>query len=217
MKKLVLLVLLIVTVTFAVFSQTGVIRELTGEVELKHAGSAAFITAQQGSTVSQDTIISTGFRSTALITIGSTDITVRSLTRLSLAEISRSAGTETLNVSLETGRVRMEVKPPAGTRANATVHSPSASASVRGTTFDMDVDGINVTEGRVVLQGSDGLNQSVIGGFTGQVNTEGSISNPAEIAGGALVPNSPGGGTTEEPSFTPSADSQLYIIINYNL
>jgi hypothetical protein len=136
MKKFILVTLLTFT-AIAAYSQTGVIREMTGEVELKHAGASAFVPAQVGSEISRDTIVSTGFRSTAIIAAGSAVITVRPLTRLSFAEISSSADTENLNVNLQAGRVRVDVKPPAGTRASATFRGPTATASVRGTSFEM--------------------------------------------------------------------------------
>ena len=55
--------------------------------------------------LSEDTIISTGFKSSALIRAGSSVITVRPLTRLALAEIISAAGTENINVNLQAGRI----------------------------------------------------------------------------------------------------------------
>ena len=127
------------------FAQSGTIREISGTVELKHAGTSDFVAASIGDRVNQDTVISTGFRSTALVEVGSTVIAVRPLTKLSLTEISSSGGAENLNVSLQTGRVRVDVNPPAGTRASMTVSGPSATASVRGTSFSFDGRNVSVS------------------------------------------------------------------------
>jgi hypothetical protein len=156
MKRTLAFLAMLIAIVYGLSAQAGTIKELTGEVELKAAGKSAFTTARAGDKIARDTIISTGFKSTAVIEVGSSVITVRPLTRLSLAEIQSSAGTDTLNVSLQTGRVRVDVKPPAGTKANTTVQGPSATASVRGTSFDFDTVKLSVNEGRVAFRGASG-------------------------------------------------------------
>ncbi|GBU27989.1 hypothetical protein R84B8_01545 [Treponema sp. R8-4-B8] len=76
-------------------------KEFTGTVELKYAGAADYTAATSGAQVKADTIVSTGFTSTALIEVGSVIIAVRPPTRLPLTEISASAGTELVNMNLE--------------------------------------------------------------------------------------------------------------------
>jgi hypothetical protein len=169
MKKALVFMVLLLAIVYGISAQAGTIKELTGEVELKAAGKSAFTTARAGDKVARDTIISTGFKSTAVIEVGSSVITVRPLTRLSLAEIQSSAGTDTLNVSLQTGRVRVDVKPPAGTKANTTVQGPSATASVRGTSFDFDTVKLTVNEGRVAFRGASGPATMVNAGETNSV------------------------------------------------
>jgi len=151
MKKIFLVILMLSAIVFAAFAQSGVIREVSGEVELKRSGAAAFSAASSGDEVARDTIVSTGFKSTAVIAIGSSTITVRPLTRLSLAEIQSASDSETLNVNLQAGRVRVDVNPPAGTRANTTIQSPGATASVRGTSFEFDTVNLTVREGKVAF------------------------------------------------------------------
>ena len=176
-RGLFFLFLLAVTVLCA-FSQnarriTGVIRELTGEVELKRTEASAFIKAKVGDTVAADTVISTGFKSIAIIAVGSASITVRPLTRLSLAEIQSVADTETLNVKLQTGRVRLDVKPPAGTKTSCTVQGPGATASVRGTSFEFDTFNLKVNEGRVAFQGNRGRAILIPAGMASYIDADG--------------------------------------------
>ena len=199
MKKTPILIMMVLLCTSLAFSQNtgaGVISEITGTVELKHAGSSDFIAAKPGDTVAQNTVVSTGFKSSALITIGSSVITVRPLTRLTLGEITASSGTETINVSLQTGRVRVDVNPPAGTRANMTVQSPVATASVRGTSFEFDTQTVTVLNGTVAFQGSSGKPKMVNAGSVSQVTDNGRATDPAETHAAELQPRALAGSET---------------------
>lgn len=183
MKRGTLLLLLLAVIVFSVFAQnakqlTGVIREIIGEVELKRAGAYAFVKAKKGDIVTADTIVSTGFKSTAIIDIGSSTIAVRPLTRLTLADIKSISDTETLNINLQTGRIKVDVKPAAGTKANFTVQSPSATASVRGTSFEFDTCNLIVSEGRVAFKGSKGKGILVPAGMASSVDADGRVVDP---------------------------------------
>ena len=187
MKQNVLIILILLCAA-QVFAQNGVINEFTGTVELKHAGQADFIPAKSGDTVKKDTVISTGFKSTALVSVGNTVLTVRPLTRLTLAEISASADSETLNINLQTGRVRVDVKPPAGTKASTTVSSPTVTASVRGTSFEFDTKKLNVLEGTVAFAGKQGGPMMVSAGSTSEVRDNGRVADPIETYAAELLP-----------------------------
>lgn len=193
MKKI-FTVFLILFTAYGVFAQSnGVIRELAGTVEIKRPGTSAFTAAKNGDVISQDTIISTGFKSTALVEIGSAVINVRPLTRLSLTEISASTGTETLNVNLQAGRVRVDVNPPAGTRASMTVSSPVATASVRGTSFEFDTRNLTVRHGAVYFAGYHGAPATVTGGKESKVENDGKPADPAKSRRNKLKPPAPVG------------------------
>jgi len=192
MKKAILAFCLMI-MSVVIFAQNGLIKELSGTVELKKPGSEVYVPAKAGDILNQSTLISTGFKSTVLIQVGSTELTVRPLTRLTLTEISAASDAETLNVNLQAGRVRVDVKPPAGTRANTTVASPSATASVRGTSFEFDTRNLYVNNGIVSFKGTRGANLLVTAGASSQINTEGKAANPMVIAGNNLKPETPVG------------------------
>lgn len=217
MKNFVLTVFFAMVITTGVFCQNGVIREMTGEVELKRAGSSNFVKASAGDAVMQNTIVSTGFRSTAIIVVGSSVITVRPLTRLSLAEIQTAQNSEKVNVNLQSGRVKVDVKPPSGTRASLSVQSPSATASVRGTEFEMDVDRMNVISGKVIYKGTNGTAVIVTGGNASLINKDSSSANPSDIAVQSLAPNSPAG--TSAPAIVSQTaenpSGNLLITVDY--
>jgi hypothetical protein len=175
------------------FAQNGVIKDLTGTVELKSAGSADFVAAKAGDIVKQDTVVSTAFKSTALIEVGSAIITVRPLTRLTLTEIRASSESESLNVSLQSGRVKVDVKPPAGTKTIMTVSSPTSTASVRGTSFELDARNLYVISGNVLFRGTRGVATLVITGSDSTMDQNGGAVNPLVFGDAAYKPQMPVG------------------------
>ena len=216
--------LIFILAAFGVYAQnsgagqgSGVISELTGTVELKNPGTSAFVAAKAGDTVSQDTVISTGFKSTALVEVGSAVINVRPLTRLTLTEIAAAAGTETLNVNLQAGRVRVDVNPPAGTRAAMTVSSPVATASVRGTSFDFDTRNLQVNHGTVAFAGNRGQTMRVSGGSASSVESDGRTADPVRNRSGRLRPPTPvGSDPSSSASGSAPANSGGMLVININ-
>jgi len=214
MKKIVMLVLFTALVT-CVFAQNGVIREMTGVVEVKHEGAASFVPAASGTAVKLNTIISTGFKSTAIVVIGNSVLTVRPLTRLSLAEIQSSAESENVNINLQAGRVKVDVNPPSGTRAALTVQSPSATASVRGTSFEFDTVNLRVDSGSVVYSGNSGPAAMVATGSTTYVGTEGTAVNPVEVSSSSLMPPVPAGKPQNITVPSASASAGLNIELEY--
>ena len=215
MKKTFFLGLLTVVIAAGVFGQNGVIRELTGEVEIKPAGAESFTASKAGDTVARDTIVSTGFRSTAVIVIGSSTITVRPLTRLSLAEIQSAWEAENVNVNLQTGRVKVDVKPPAGTKANFTVQSTTASASVRGTSFEFDTVNLSANEGTVSFGSASGAPAVMVqAGGSSFIGTNGNAVSPAEVSAAALQPPAPVGTAANMP-IAASSTGQIIVTIEY--
>jgi len=205
MKKAILTVLLMGVAAY-VFAQSGTIRELSGEVEIRQAGAADFVPATVGSEVAQDTIVSTGFRSSAIIDIGSSTLTVRPLTRLSLTEIRTAAGAETVSANLQSGRVRVDVRPPAGTMANFTMQGPSATASVRGTSFEFDARSIRVLDGSVSFRGGSGAQVILQAGGESAVGLGGRAADPLQSVFQALSPPAPvGAGASGEVIVVPGA------------
>jgi len=198
MKK-VIFALLLTGVAVLGFAQTAVMKEVTGTVELKPSGTVDFIPAGVGVEVAQNTIISTGFKSIALVQAGSAVITVRPLTRLTLTEIQASQGTENLNLSLQAGRVRVDLNPPAGSKASLGVSSPTATASVRGTSFDFDTRNLKVHSGTVAFIGKWGYQVSVQEGRTSVVTASGTVAAPQSTStGGGGSVSQQGAGTVAQ-------------------
>jgi hypothetical protein len=212
--KRTLAVIVFLLAGFCVFAQNGTIRELSGKVEIKKPGASNYAAAKAGDQISQDTVISTALKSIATVEIGSAVIIVQPLTRLSLKEISASGSSETINIYLQTGRVRVDVNPPAGKNASMTVVSPSATASVRGTSFDLSTRNLYVQQGTVGFTGNRGNLLPINAGSGSQVKTDGSVDDPLETRSGGLVPPLPVGMDTRAGAPVETARSSGAIIID---
>jgi hypothetical protein len=150
-------------------------------VEIQKAG-AEWIPAEKGMALDRNTLISTGFKSTAVISAGGSAIIVRPLTRLSLRELAESGGNEQVDLQLRSGRIRAEVNPPRGGSVDFTIHSPIATASVRGTVFDFDVMNLSVIQGTVAFSGADGVEYPVRSGESSYVSPTGETISPKTVA-----------------------------------
>jgi len=214
MKKITLTAALMFLCAGLAFSQNGVIREVSGTVEIKRAGSTAFVPARVGDQLTGDTVVSTGFKSTALVAVGSSVITVKPLTRLALSELGGSAGAETINVGLQTGRVRVDVNPPAGTKTNMTVRAPNATASVRGTSFDFDTKNLEVHEGTVAFKGRKGGVVRVSAGSSSWILPDGRAADPIETSVVNLAPPSIETNAADLSPPSTAGESQLEVAVD---
>lgn len=206
MKKIYVLVL-IGCLAVPVFAQTGVIREINGTVEVKRSAASGWTRAAVGMGIEKNMFISTGFKSTALISLGDSTIVVRPLTRISLEELNVSQGNENTALFLQAGRVRARVAPPAGGgKVNFQVRSPSATASVRGTEFAMDSSNVTMYSGTVAFAGSNGVPVIVNAGqssFAGSGGLEVSSGlSPVLPLGAAAAAGRTGSSASPEASIT---------------
>jgi hypothetical protein len=204
-------------------AQEGFIQEISGTVEIKR-GSSAWVPAAKGDAVLGDTLISTGFRSVAVLILGNSTLTVRPLTRLSVEEISRMAEDERVSLNLQTGRIRAEVTPPAGGRTEFTVRSPEATASVRGTIFEFDSVNLAVQEGTVVLAPSGSGNAvggrvaavAVSAGSESRIDETGRVETPREVEVAELRPVLPVGSDSGAPTIPEAAPSRGDLNLDLN-
>ncbi|MDR1505590.1 MAG: FecR family protein [Treponema sp.] len=187
------------------FAQAGqvdaTIRDLAGTVEVRGPQAQNWAAAYRGQTLTSETQISTGFKSTAVIALGNSLLTVRPLTRLSIAELSRIQDNEKIELRLQAGRVRADVKPVQGGRTDFTVRSSSATASVRGTVFEFDTLNLHVTEGTVEFSpASDSARSSDAASGAGASGSGSSESGSSDAAPGAGASGSTAPGVTASGS-----------------
>jgi hypothetical protein len=212
----ILTMLLLPALTVWAQESAASIREVTGSVEIKRPGGD-WVPAEAGQELDNEVMISTGFTGTAVVALGNSVLTVRPLTRLTLREIHEAEGSERVNLDLQTGRVRADVNPPDGGRTDFSVHAPTTTASVRGTSFEFDGTQLSVDTGRVHLSGGDGT--AVYVGAGHQVTTDtvtGKTPVVAESVQAELVPEKPAGiATSEAPRVDPPTMAEFTLGVTW--
>jgi hypothetical protein len=168
---------------------------------VKTPGSDVWVKAVQGQTIANATQISTGFKSSAVIALGNSTLDIHALTRLSLEEIIATRNNEKVGLNLRAGKVHVDVKPPADTKTDFTIRAPSVTASVRGTSFDMDTQGLWVSDGMVSYTGTGGASVYVARGEHSDVGAQGKASASTAITDAPPPPAGTEGDNS--PNLTP--------------
>lgn len=156
------------------------ISKLAGKVEVQLPGKD-WRAAKEGELLPQGTMISTGFKSSAVLTIKNSTILVKPVTRMKLEEIVQTQSGTNTQVYLSTGKLSVEVSPQQNQTTDFTVSSPTATASVRGTGFDFDGFILVVHRGIVEFKNNVGQVRQVAQQQVSFVSAEGSVSAPAFV------------------------------------
>jgi len=181
MKRIALFTGLALLAMIAAVGQDATFGEVNGKVEYQKPGATDWIPAKAGNQVSRGTVISTGFKSTALLKIGAATITVKPITRLTLEEIIKTEGGTQTKLFLLSGRVKADVPPQPGQTTDFKVTSPTATASVRGTAFEFDGVNLIVDRGSVRLVTPTLQFRYVSAGEFSTVTTGGVVPPPAAV------------------------------------
>lgn len=140
MKKLILSVILS-ALAFSSFAMQATVVSTKGKTEVQTGGS--WIALKAGDTLDQGSVIQTGFKSEIILKIKESTVTVAPLSRITLQTLAEreglngAQGKDETSIFLDTGSLRSNVQKSADRRVGFTVRSPVATASVRGTVFDM--------------------------------------------------------------------------------
>lgn len=188
-----------------VFGQNATVTSITGKVQLLAAGGT-WTNASVGSVVTQGTVVSTGFNSSAVLDLGTSQLQVKQLTRMKLDELIRREGSVTTSLFLTVGAVHADVANNLGVTQNFTIQSPISTAAVRGTIFDFDGFTVSVDRGVVHFSNISGLGRNVAEGQGSRLNgpyVPGSAEqfemaqsevSPLTSPSGEGVPNAPNAG-----------------------
>lgn len=119
-----------------VFAETATVISVTGKVELNR--NEKWLPVQKDTIIREGEVISTGFKSEALVKYKDSVMKLGPLTRITLEKLASSDTKDDVSVYLSTGSVRSTVNHSENRRVSYTVRNPIAVASVRGTEFDFD-------------------------------------------------------------------------------
>lgn len=151
-------------------AQSAKVTSVTGKVECQKTTSSPWTEVKQDDVLDVGSIISTGFNSYATLNIDGNVCTLQPLTRMSIEHLSKSdvvqngtnkTVTKTA-VFIDTGKASFKVNSTDKKLNDFKVHSPAATASVRGTEYTFNaIDGsISTTKGMVAL--SSGTSRTVV-------------------------------------------------------
>lgn len=149
-KKTILMLISSLVTCIASFAFDVTFVDVKGKVEFQDGG--IWVKAQSGDVIEQGTVISTGYKSSAVIKSNNSSFTIGPMTRITLEKLARQSGKENTQLFLDSGSIQSDVK--SGNRFK--VRSAVATASVRGTSFTFYSSGrLNVNNGLVALSASE--------------------------------------------------------------
>jgi hypothetical protein len=183
---------------------SAVIRECIGDVEVK-AAEGEWVPAQPGMTLDSASLISTGFKSSAVLVIGNSSVLVRPLTRLSLDELLALGKNEQIGINLRVGRVHADVLPPDGGVIDFKVISPMVTASVRGTQFEFNAVNLMVQSGTVAFTGRDRATVYATAGKFASLDRQGRSVLPVTVEERQLAQTEVGAAEVSPPTIHPAS------------
>ena len=186
MKTLFIAATLLLIASFA-FGADAIIKSFTGKVEIQEQGSSAWKSVTQGQKISKGAIISTGFNSNTVLSLGNSEIFVKPLTRISVNELMQQGSIVKTDLNLKLGKVTADVKTTEGLKNDFTLRTPVSTAAVRGTKFTAGVNSLSVEHGKIAYSNKIGQARTVSGGSSSSVSTS-AISAPLS-AGETAVQN----------------------------
>ena len=179
MSNRVFFILLIMLLTVSVFAQTASVQRVAGKVELmKPGGRWAAVAA--GDSFPIGATISTGFRSSAVLLVSDSEITVLPLTRMAVEDLVETQSTVTTSLNLHTGKVRAQVRTTGGRTTDFKLRSPVSTASVRGTEFLFDGFRLDVIEGAVLFLNAVNEGLFVSAGNGSETDEGGEVTYPED-------------------------------------
>lgn len=181
MKKLICLFLfsfLVGTFSFA-SNEVAIVNSVVGKVEIQL--NENWVQIKNGDILTPGTVISTGFRSSAVLYIGKSLIEVRALTRLTIEEIVEQNQNYNTTMFLDAGNIKADIKKSDNKRVGFKVRTSVATASVRGTSGEIYSDGTLVCfSGKWAITPPEPRGTKTV--ITKEANSTEQIENTDEVA-----------------------------------
>ncbi len=177
MKK-VIITLALISLMLPLVAFTGTVLETNGKVEIET--DTGWKPLQKGDTVDTGRVISTGFRSSAIIQVAGSNVSVSQLTRLSLDQLTETNDAHESEIFLDLGSIAADVSSVGNKRVGFVVNTPVATASVRGTSFKIGIDTLSVSSGLVAYSGVSSIDMPVSKGNSALITPSGRVSKPVE-------------------------------------
>lgn len=126
-----------------------------GKVEIFEGGM--WIPVEEGDIIQEKgAVVSTGFKSNAVVSVKGTNFTLGPLTRITIENMVSMENKDSTQIYIDSGSLKANVSSPDGRKVGFKVRSAVATASVRGTEFKVTSSGrLSVTQGLVSFGGPE--------------------------------------------------------------
>lgn len=134
---------------------------IEGKVEILEGGM--WIPVEEGDIVQErGAVISTGFKSNAVVSVKGTNFTLGPLTRITIENMVAMENKDSTQIYIDSGSLKANVSSSDGRKVGFKVRSAVATASVRGTEFKVTSSGrLSVTQGLVSFGGPEASSAEV--------------------------------------------------------
>lgn len=134
---------------------------IEGKVEILEGGM--WIPVEEGDIIQErGAVISTGFKSNAVVSVKGTNFTLGPLTRITIENMVAMENKDSTQIYIDSGSLKANVSSSDGRKVGFKVRSAVATASVRGTEFKVTSSGrLSVTQGLVSFGGSEASSAEV--------------------------------------------------------
>ncbi len=182
MKKFITVLLISFFMLSHIFAQTAVFKDMKGKVQIRLPGGQQWKKAGRGMKIPKGATISTGFRSTALLSLGkNSEIHVKPLTRMTLEELVTKSGVVTTGLYIRVGTISAKVKNDPGLTHDFRLRSSVSTAAIRGTEFEYSGNRLAVFKGAVLYQNSIGQKRTIRPGMVSRINGLRAPENPQDF------------------------------------
>ncbi|MDY2616809.1 MAG: FecR domain-containing protein [Treponema succinifaciens] len=134
---------------------------IEGKVEILEGGM--WIPVEEGDIIQErGVVISTGFKSNAVVSVKGTNFTLGPLTRITIENMVAMENKDSTQIYIDSGSLKANVSSSDGRKVGFKVRSAVATASVRGTEFKVTSSGrLSVTQGLVSFGGPEASSAEV--------------------------------------------------------
>lgn len=190
LKKTIIAAVLAVATIFSASALEATVLSVKGKVEVQKG--ASWIPVKAGDVIQKGAVISTGFKSEAVLKVKESKFTLASLTRITVEQLAETSAKDETQLYLDSGKVGFDVAKSENKKVGFKVRSPVATASVRGTAGEISSGGVlKVLVGMVGFGGPEASSAAVADApsdFVPEDGTSTAFTPTAEVSGTAETP-----------------------------
>lgn len=180
---------------------------IEGKVEILEGGM--WIPVEEGDIIQErGAVISTGFKSNAVVSVKGTNFTLGPLTRITIENMVAMENKDSTQIYIDSGSLKANVSSSDGRKVGFKVRSAVATASVRGTEFKVTSSGrLSVTQGLVSFGGPEASSAEVAKSEDNSTNIAPSEESNAGTVASANETSDGNVAAEEHPESTPFTSS----------